>query len=151
MSRLYLGLSSYSYKAWQRPGGFYPAGTKPVQFLRYYATRYNAVELDGVWYRMPSDALIQSWLDQTPPPFVFAPKAHRRITHLDRLKPEALSAVTFLVERLNPLRIQERLGPVLLQLPPNLKLDESRLEHPLESVPRDIRWAVEFRHASWHT
>ena len=122
-----------------------------MQFLKYYATRYNAVELHGIWYRMPSEALVQSWLDQTPPHFVFAPKAHRRITHMDRLKPEALSAVSFLAERLNPLRIQGRLGPVLLQLPPNLKLDEGRLERFLESVPRDIRWVVEFRHASWLT
>jgi uncharacterized protein YecE (DUF72 family) len=151
--RIHIGLSGYSYKPWQGPGRFYPAGLKATEFLRYYADRYNTVELDGTWYRLPSEGTVRSWMEQTPARFVFAPKAHRRITHLQRLKPEALSSVEVMVERLGPLREAGRLGPILLQLPPTLKRDEDkhqRLDSFLTAIPKLDRWAVEFRHESWN-
>jgi len=151
--RIHIGLSGYSYKPWQGPGRFYPAGLKPTEFLRYYADRYNTVELDGTWYRLPSEGMVRSWMELTPQRFVFAPKAHRRITHMQRLKPEALSSVEVMVDRLGPLRDAGRLGPVLLQLPPNFKQDDERLrrlESFLTTIPKVGRWAIEFRHESWN-
>ena len=77
MAHLYVGLSGYSYKPWQGADRFYPETLKPKDFLAYYATRYRAVELDGTWYRMPSEQAVRAWAEQTPPNFIFAPKAHR--------------------------------------------------------------------------
>ena len=92
--------------------------------------------------------MVHGWLDQTPSQFGFAPKAHRRITHMHRLKPKSLEVVAFLLERLSPLRARGPLGPVLVQLPPTLKLDEARLERFATALPRDTCWATEFRHPS---
>jgi uncharacterized protein YecE (DUF72 family) len=151
MARIHIGLSGYSYKPWQGPDRFYPEGLKPANFLRHYAARFETVELDGTWYRMPSDQAVRAWADQTPEGFVFCPKAHRQITHLRRLKPEALESLQFMMERLSPLAACGRLGPVLLQLPPNLRRDDDRLGGFLSRLPKDRRWAIEFRHESWNT
>ena len=150
MARCHIGLSGYSYKPWQGPGRFYPEGLKQTQFLSYYASRYDTVELDGTWYRMPSEETIRSWLSHTPDGFIFAPKAHRQITHLRRLKPEALESVRAMVDRLAPLSAAGRLGPILLQLPPNFPRNDGRLQDFLSGLPRDVCWAMEFRHASWN-
>lgn len=150
MARLLIGLSGYSYKPWQGPGRFYPIGLKPTEFLSYYATRYETVELDGIWYRMPSEATVRTWIASTPSHFLFAPKVHRQITHIHRLKPEALSVVHVMLDRLAPLRERGRLGPLLLQLPPNLHRDDDRLGNFLAQLPRQVRWAMEFRHPSWN-
>jgi len=150
MADIHIGLSGFSYKPWQGPGRFYPEGLKQGEFLRYYSTRYRTVELDGIWYRFPSEQTVHSWIDQTPSNFLFAPKAHRSITHIHRLKPESYPSAQFLLERLDPLRTQGRLGPILLQLPPNLRRDDDRLQAFLAQLPKDVLWAMEFRHASWH-
>ena len=150
MGNIHIGLSGFSYKPWQGEGRFYPEGLKAKEFLRYYATRYQAVELDGIWYRLPSKETVQSWMDSTPSRFVFAPKAHRSITHLQRLKPEAHPFVETMVERLDLLKRSERLGPILLQLPPNLSRNVDRLGSFLDRLPKNMRWALEFRHASWN-
>jgi uncharacterized protein YecE (DUF72 family) len=150
MARIYIGLSGYSYKAWQGPDRFYPEKLKPGDFLRHYASRFDTVELDGTWYRMPSEQAVRYWADQTRDGFVFCPKAHRQITHLRRLKPEALSSLQFMMDRLSPLAACGRLGPVLLQLPPNLRRDDDRLGGFLSRLPKETRWAIEFRHVSWH-
>lgn len=146
----YIGLSGYSYKAWRGPHRFYPPDIKPTDFLRYYATRYQTVELDGVWYRLPSKNTVQAWLTDTPSRFLYAPKAHREITHIRRLKPEGLPMLRAMLQRLEPLQEAGKLGPILIQLPPNLKRDDGRLETFLGSLPQTHRWAVEFRHESWH-
>jgi uncharacterized protein YecE (DUF72 family) len=150
MAHIYIGLSGYSYKAWQGPTRFYPPGVKAAGFLRYYATRYRTVELDGIWYRLPTDNAVQAWLEQTPSQFIYAPKAHREITHIRRLKPESLPTLETMLARLEPLHQAGKLGPILLQLPPNLRRDDSRLATFLGSLPSTHRWAVEFRHDSWH-
>ena len=139
MAHLYVGLSGYSYKPWQGADRFYPETLKPKDFLAYYATRYRAVELDGTWYRMPSEQAVRAWAEQTPPNFIFAPKAHRQITHLRRLKPEAIESVHVMLARLAPLAERGRLGPILLQLPPNLRRDDERLTTFLDQVPTHVR------------
>ena len=151
MNPIHIGLSGYSYKPWQGAGRFYPEKLKSTEFLRYYAGRFKTVELDGIWYRLPSEQTVQGWLEQTPPSFIFSPKAHRQITHIHRLRPDALAFVETMLDRLAPLIKQKRLGPVLLQLPPNFKLDADRLKTFLEHAPQTVRWALEFRHDSWHT
>jgi len=150
MAQIHIGLSGYSYKAWQGPTRFYPSNVKAVDFLRYYATRYRTVELDGVWYRLPTEKTVHAWIEQTPAGFICAPKAHRQITHIQRLKPEGLPTLLVMLERLTPLHEAGRLGPILLQLPPNLKRDDARLTAFLGALPTTYRWAMEFRHDSWH-
>ena len=149
VNSIHIGLSGYSYKPWQGAGRFYPEKLKSAEFLRYYAGRFNTVELDGVWYRLPTEQTVQGWLEQTSSSFIFSPKAHRQITHMHRLRPDALPFVQMMLDRLAPLLKQKRLGPVLLQLPPNFRRDDDRLNAFLEQVPRTMRWAIEFRHESW--
>ncbi len=150
MNRIHVGLSGYSYKAWQGKGRFYPEKLKSTEFLRYYAQRFSTVELDGMWYRLPTEQTVQGWLEQTHSSFIFSPKAHRRITHMHRLRPDVLPFIKTMLDRLALLIKQKRLGPILLQLPPNFARDEDRLNTFLEQVPRTVRWAIEFRHDSWH-
>ena len=149
MAQAHVGLSGYSYKPWQGPGRFYPASLKQTEFLRYYATRYDTVEMDGVWYRLPSDKSVAEWIALTPEHFTFAPKVHRQITHRSRLKPDCYEFVRVLLSRLAPLQERDRLGPLLIQLPPNLGRDDERLTRFLEQLPPGLRWAIEFRHESW--
>ena len=149
MARVFIGLSGFSYKPWQGPGRFYPAGLKQAEFLRHYSTRFETVEMDGIWYRMPTEKAVQSWIEMTPKSFIFSPKANRQITHLQRLKPDSLRHVQHMVSRLSPLSERKRLGPVLLQLPPNLARNDERLVAFLSALPKDLRWAMEFRHPSW--
>jgi uncharacterized protein YecE (DUF72 family) len=150
MNPIYIGLSGYSYKPWQGKGRFYPEKLKSAEFLRYYAGRFNTVELDGMWYRLPTEQTVQGWLEQTPSSFIFSPKAHRQITHMHRLRPDALIFVKTMLDRLAPVIRQKRLGPILLQLPPNFTRDDDRLNKFLEQASRTVRLAIEFRHESWH-
>lgn len=150
MNRIHIGLSGYSYKPWQGPGRFYPEKLKSAEFLRYYASRFKTVELDGIWYRLPTEQMVRGWIDQTSSSFIFAPKAHRQITHMHRLRPDAIAFVQLMLDRLTPLMEQKRLGPILLQLPPNFRRDDDRLRTFLDRVPNTVRWAIEFRHESWH-
>ncbi|HEY6085688.1 MAG TPA: DUF72 domain-containing protein [Nitrospira sp.] len=150
MPRTYIGLSGYSYKPWQGPDRFYPPGLRQSDFLRHYAARYDTVELDGVWYRLPSEKAILDWIASTPDQFVFSPKVHRQITHRDRLKPDCYEFVQVMLDRLAPLAQNHRLGPLLVQLPPNLPRDDKRLAGFVEQLPKTYRWAIEFRHDSWH-
>jgi uncharacterized protein YecE (DUF72 family) len=150
MAEAHIGLSGYSYKPWQGPGRFYPPTLKQAGFLRYYATRYDTVELDGVWYRLPTENAVAEWLASTPSRFVFAPKIHRQITHRLRLKPECYDFIGVMMSRLQPLAAENRLGPLLIQLPPNMPRNDDRLAAFLAQLPANTRWAVEFRHDSWY-
>ena len=150
MASIHIGLSGYSYKPWQGPKRFYPSRLKQSEFLEYYATRYDTVELDGLWYRLPTLSSVTKWTDQTPEQFVFSAKAHRQITHVKRLRPEAVPFLHTMLDHLAPLAAKGKLGPILLQLPPNLKRDNARLAEFLPSLSRDYRWAIEFRHDSWN-
>jgi uncharacterized protein YecE (DUF72 family) len=150
MAQAHIGLSGYSYKPWQGPNRFYPPGLRQSEFLRYYATRYDTVELDGVWYRLPTNKTVMDWIALTPSDFTFAPKSHRLITHRSRLKPDCYEFVRVMQARLAPLAQEGRLGPLLVQLPPNFIRDDDRLAGFLEQLPQTARWAIEFRHDSWY-
>ena len=142
--RVLVGTSGYSYKEWK--GSFYPEDLPAAEMLRYYAGRLTAVEINNTFYRMPSEKLLSGWAGQVPESFRFALKASQQITHRLRLK-EAGEPVSYFFSVAATLG--ERLGPVLFQLPPNLKKDLPRLESFLALLPPGSRSAFEFRHASW--
>jgi|SRR5579872_645880 len=146
MATLYAGTSGFAYPAWKP--GFYPAKLPANQFLKHYAARLNCVEINYTFRRLPSAATLKSWVEATPAGFVFAVKANMRITHILRLK-NAAEATELFFRMIDPLRSARRLGPVLFQLPPAMKCDVPLLESYLELLPNDLRYAFEFRHASW--
>ena len=146
MATLYAGTSGFAYPAWKP--GFYPAKLPAKQFLHHYAQRLNCVEINYTFRRLPSASTLQNWVEATPPGFVFAVKANQRITHILRLK-NAAEATALFLKMIDPLRSARRLGPILFQLPPQLKCDEALLRDFLALLPPDLRYAFEFRHTSW--
>jgi uncharacterized protein YecE (DUF72 family) len=145
MARLFAGTSGFAYPAWKPD--FYPKEAKSKDFLRHYAARLNSVEINYTYHRLPSANTIEGWLDQTPDNFVFACKAHMRITHILRLKKAEFNDLFF--KAIDPLRVKGRLGPVLFQLPPNFQCDQSVLAEFLSGLPADVPCAFEFRNKSW--
>jgi len=143
--KLLAGTSGYAFKEWK--GNFYPADLKDDGMLGYYAGKFPTVEINNTFYRLPKEHVLLEWAAQVPEPFTFAIKASQRITHHARLKPESVGAVEFLMKNIGALG--SRLGPVLFQLPPNLKKDLPRLREFLGSLPLDRRFTIEFRHESW--
>lgn len=141
---LHAGTSGYAYKEWKP--AFYPADLAQSKFLAYYASRLTTVEINNTFYRFPSGKNLAEWRDGTPEGFTFAVKANQRITHIARLKEAQLITGDF-IERCRELG--SKLGPILFQLPPNLKRDDERLAAFVGPLPKDVRCAVEFRHASW--
>lgn len=146
MPTILAGASGYSFAAWK--GVFYPPKIQPDAMLSFYAERLPTVEINHSFYQMPESAVLAHWAGTTPPDFRFAIKASRRITHLGRLRPETVAEpLAYLYDRLGALG--PKLGPVLFQLPPNLKLDLPRLVDFLALLPAGHRAAFEFRHDSW--
>ena len=141
---LFAGSSGYSYKEWK--GSLFPADLEPREFLRFYATRFSTVEINNTFYRVPAQGLLEQWVAETPPGFTFAVKVNQRITHHKRLK-DVEPITTEFVERCGTLGA--RLGPFLVQCPPNFRRDDERLGAFLRALPRGPRYAIEFRHASW--
>jgi uncharacterized protein YecE (DUF72 family) len=145
MAHIYAGTSGFAYAAWKPD--FYPEKLPAKKFLSYYAGRLNAVEINYTFRRLPSASTLENWVNETRPGFVFPLKAHMRITHIQRLKPSEFTEVFF--RAIDLLRTARRLGPVLFQLPPAMKCDEALLGDFLATLPRDLRYAFEFRHTSW--
>ena len=142
--RLLTGTSGFAYREWK--GSFYPEKLPAAQMLGYYAERFSAVEINSSFYKLPSEALLCQWASEVPTDFIFAIKAWQQITHRKRLKDVAEPLGEFLrVTRV----LEDRLGPILIQLPPNLGKDLTRLTAALDLLPREIRVACEFRNASW--
>ena len=141
---LYAGCSGYSFREWV--GRFYPPKTKAKDYLPYYASQLNSVEINYSFRRFPKPELTESWARATPESFKFSVKMHQRVTHRLRLKNVGEPILDFM-EALSPLG--PRLGVVLFQCPPTLKLDMERLEGFLEKLPKGPRFAMEFRHESW--
>ncbi|MCL4403081.1 MAG: DUF72 domain-containing protein [Acidobacteria bacterium] len=146
MPQLFAGTSGFAYSTWKP--GFYPREVPARNFLAYYAQRLNCVEINYTFHRLPAAATIRNWLELTGPGFVFALKAPMRITHVLRLR-DAGAALEAFLAAVDPLRIARRLGPVLFQLPPQLRVDAQLLASFLELLPPGLRYAFEFRHASW--
>jgi uncharacterized protein YecE (DUF72 family) len=141
---LYVGTSGYSYKEWK--GSFYPEKIPAKDMLSYYASRLQAVELNNTFYRLPQKSMVENWRAQVPDNFRFSVKASQRITHFKRLK-DAASETRFMLDTVSAL--EDRLGVVLFQLPPNMKKDTERLETFLKDLPAETPAAFEFRHPTW--
>jgi len=146
MANLYAGTSGFAYPAWKP--GFYPAKMPANQFLKHYAGRLNCVEINYTFRRLPSAATLKTWVDATPAGFVFAVKANMRITHILRLK-NAEQATEVFLNAIDPLRTSRRLGPILFQLPPQMKCDIGLLRAYVDLLPKGMRYAFEFRQPTW--
>jgi len=145
-SRLLAGASGYSFKEWK--GNFYPEKIKAEEMLAWYAERLPTVEINNTFYRMPKTAVLENWAGTTPEGFRFAIKASRRITHIARIKTEtAAEPLGYLYRNLAALGAKR--GPVLFQLPPNLKKDLPRLVAFLSLLPDGHDAAFEFRSDTW--
>jgi len=134
MPQLYAGTSGFAYPAWKP--GFYPAKTPSGKFLEYYAGRLNSVEINYTFRRLAAPKTLENWVAATPEGFLFAPKAHERITHQMKLRDAGEFTEVFL-RSVDPLRVTRRLGPVLFQLPPYLRADVGLLETFLGGLERD--------------
>lgn len=143
--KILAGTSGYSFKEWK--GVFYPADLKADGMLSFYATKFPTIEINNTFYRLPKEHVLQEWSSQVPEQFTFAIKASQRITHHTRLKVESQSLVEYLLK--NTGTLGDKLGPILFQLPPNLKKDIPRLQNFLTYLPEDRRYTFEFRHESW--
>ncbi len=148
MAQLYAGTSGWAYPSWKPE--FYPAKLPQKNFLQHYATQLNTVEVNFTFRQLVKETTIQKWIAESPAGFRFGVKAHQVITHIKRLKGTADFVPRFL-STIEPLARAEKLGPLLFQLPPNLKADSKLLEEFLATLPRAAASAFEFRHASWFT
>ena len=142
--RVHVGTSGYNYEAWR--GSFYPEDLPSRKMLGFYAERFDSVEINYSFYRRPTPKILEGWAAQVPERFRFALKAWQRITHQKRLRDCADLLESFADAART---LGGRLAPVLYQLPPNLKADLPLLRDFLHQLPRDLRAAFEFRHASW--
>ncbi len=148
MAQLHAGTSGWAYPSWKPE--FYPAKLPQRSFLQYYATQLNAVEVNFTFRQLVKETTAQKWIAETPAGFRFSVKAHQVITHIKRLKKTEDFIPRFL-STIEPLAQAGKLGPVLFQLPPNLKADAQLLEEFLATLPRGVASAFEFRHISWFT
>ncbi len=141
-----IGTSGWQYASWR--GRFYPEKLRQADWLEHYAARFRTVEVNNAFYRLPEASTFASWASRTPDDFVVVVKASRYLTHIKRLK-EPEEPVARFLERAR--HLGPKLGPVLVQLPPNLQADVARLDAALAQFPPDVRVAVEFRHPTWFT
>ena len=139
------GTSGFAFKEWKGP--FYPEKLKDADMLGFYAGKFPVVEINNTFYQLPKEKTLLDWAAKVPEQFQFAIKASQRITHFTRLKPESAEVVDYLLRTVGVLG--ERLGPILFQLPPNMKRDDERLASFLSRLPRGRKYAMEFRHESW--
>jgi uncharacterized protein YecE (DUF72 family) len=146
MAQLFAGTSGFAYPGWKPR--FYPEKLPAKRFLEYYSGRLNAVEINYTYRRLPAVTTLSGWVQTTQPGFLFAPKAHMRITHILKLKDAAEFTALFL-KSIDPLRSSRRLGPILFQLPPTLRCDLPLLSDFLSQLPNDLRYTFEFRNVSW--
>jgi len=143
---VFAGTSGFAYPAWKP--AFYPKNVASKDFLSYYASKLNSVEINYTYRQLPKAATLANWVSATPQEFVFSLKAHMKLTHILRLK-NAAEFTGIFFRAIDPLRSARRLGPVLYQLPPTLKCDLPLLTDYLALLPDDLRFAFEFRHESW--
>src|SRR5258708_15077483 len=145
-SRLLAGASGYSYKEWK--GTFYPADIKPEAMLAWFAQPLPTFEINNTFYWMPKTTVLETWAATTPEDFRFSIKASQRITHMSRLKVKSSAEPLGYLYR-NLVTLGAKRGPVLFQLPRNLKKDLPRLTEFLSLLPKDHNAVFEFRNDTW--
>jgi uncharacterized protein YecE (DUF72 family) len=141
---VYLGTSGWQYSHWK--GRFYPPDVKQTSWLEYFAERLQTVEVNNTFYRLPEKKVFTEWARRTPDDFVLAVKMSRFLTHLRRLREPAEPVERFMTRAAG---LGSKLGPVLVQLPPDFQIDLKRLDETLARFPKGTRIAVEMRHPSW--
>jgi len=139
-----VGTSGWSYDHWKGP--FYPEGLPGEKMLEYYTRHFRSVEINNTFYHLPRKETLVAWREAAPESFVFTAKASRYITHMKKLKDVSTSVNAFL-DRISLL--EDKLGPVLFQLPPHWRFNEGRLAEFLDSLSDAFRYAFEFRDHSW--
>lgn len=175
MARIRVGTAGWVFEPWR--DNFYPPGLKQKDELAYASRHLTAIEINGTFYSNQKPASFLAWAGQAPEDFVFSVKGHQRVTHILRLKAAETAVANFLASGV--LALGRRLGPIIWQLPPNMKYDAERLESFLSILPQDpdaaaamarehddqlkspphtqvdgierIRHAIEVRHESFRT
>lgn len=143
--KIYVGTSGWHYKHWQ--GTFYPPDLKPRDYLQQYTHAFNTVEINNSFYKLPGFDTFATWRKAVPVDFTFAVKASRYITHMKKLK-DPREPIIRLMDAISGL--EEKLGPILFQLPPFWNINYERLQRFLESLPAGFRYTFEFRNNSWY-
>ena len=141
---IWIGTSGWQYRHWKST--FYPEKLPQREWLAHYATRFPVVEVNNSFYHLPAETSFDRWREQSPPEFVFALKASRYITHIRRLR-ESKDSVALFWSR--AVRLNDKLGPILFQLPPRFRADVGLLRAFLDVLPIEMRAAFEFRDDSW--
>jgi uncharacterized protein YecE (DUF72 family) len=149
---IHLGTSAFTAAGW--PGAFYPEGMKPADYLSYYATQFDTVEVDSTFYRIPSVSTVRGWYAKTPEKFTFAAKVPQTVTHEQVLVDEAEAEFKRFLATMDILG--EKLGPLLFQFPyfnrkafPGVNDFLARLVPFLKKLPKGYRFAVEIRNKNW--
>ncbi|RLC93819.1 MAG: DUF72 domain-containing protein [Chloroflexi bacterium] len=142
--KVYIGTSGWVYGHWR--GLFYPEKLAQSRWLEYYSQHFATVELNNSFYHLPSDRAFKGWRERTAPGFVYAVKVSRYITHVKRLKDAEEPIENFLMRAQI---LNEKLGPLLYQLPPNMRRNDAVLERFLDVLPMGLKHVFEFRHESW--
>jgi uncharacterized protein YecE (DUF72 family) len=145
VSNIHVGCSGWVYKHWR--GIFYPEGLPQRRWFERYAEEFDTVEINASFYRLPLASTFDGWREKAPLGFHYAVKVNRFITHMKKLLDCEAETDRF-IELARPL--EDKLGPLLYQLPPSLHKDLPRLEAFLARLPTDIEQVVEFRHKSWY-
>jgi uncharacterized protein YecE (DUF72 family) len=145
-NQVLVGTSGFAYKEWK--GSFYPNDLPAKRYLSYYAEHLHTTEINNTFYRMPTAKLCEGWYAEVPGDFSFTLQVSQRITHFKRLK-NVDDEMNFFLE--SAAALKEKLGPILVQLPPNYKKDTEVLDAFLTTFATKGKLAFEFRHESWFT
>ena len=145
MKPVHIGCSGWNYKSWRET--FYPKGVPQKRWLEHYAEHFDTVEVNNTFYRLPKRDAVANWVERTPDDFVFTIKASRYLTHIKRLT-NMREGVARFMERIEPLYVTSKMGPMLWQLPANFRRDDERLADALSALPAG-RHCFEFRDESW--
>ncbi|WP_308516633.1 DUF72 domain-containing protein [Sphingomonas flavescens] len=142
---IHVGCSGWVYRHWR--GIFYPEGLPQKRWFEHYASQFDTVEINASFYRLPLASTFEGWREKAPPGFRYAVKVNRFITHMKKLL-DCEEETDRFIALARPL--QDKLGPLLYQLPPSLHKNVERLDAFLSRLPADLLHVVEFRHRSWY-
>ena len=155
-SKIQVGCQGWNYDDWTTKAGdetvFYPRGTRSNEMLGFYAEIFDTVEVDSTFYAIPASSTVENWYQKTPEGFTFSLKLPREITHEYGLREPSFPALNEFCQRV--LLLKEKLGAVLIQLPPNFEASKENaqaLREFLAELPKEIRFAIEFRARQWLT
>jgi uncharacterized protein YecE (DUF72 family) len=143
---IHIGTSGWHYKHWK--GSFYPYNIKDAEQFDQYAQHFHTVEINNSFYKLPTAQTFTAWRKAAPRGFVFAVKASRYLTHMVKLK-ASKDSLHMLFTRV--VKLEEKLGPILFQLPPQWKVNAERLSQFLQALPAGYRYTFEFRNHTWYT